>query len=394
MKLLVLLSRVPYPVEKGDKLRAFHQIRCLSKDHEITLCALSEGDPHPEALSVLGQYCRNIHLIPISKFGMIMNVLKVLFNGKPFQIGYFYRSGARGKIRRLIREIKPDHIYCQLIRMSEYVMDVPVKKTLDYQDVFSMGMKRRLAKVAWWKKPVFLIEYRRLLKYEQQVFTRFDGRTIISAPDRELIPHPLRHKVVIVPNGVDHEYFTPGVASKSYDLVFTGNMGYPPNVDAAEYLIREIFPMVKKEIPGVRLLIAGATPHPRLKALQSEEITVSGWMPDIRESYAVSRVFIAPMQIGTGLQNKLLEAMAMKLPCITSPLANSALKAAENKEILVAESAEEYTGHILNLLRNPLLSQAIAEAGHAFVINNYSWERTTGLLHNLIQSLAIQQDKL
>jgi len=386
MKLLVLLSRVPYPIEKGDKLRAFHQIRCLSAIHEITLCALSEGKPHPEALNVLGNYCKHIHLIPITKTGMIINVFKALLNGKPFQVGYFYRSRANRKIQKLILDSKPDHIYCQLIRMSEYVRKVPVKKTLDFQDVFSMGVKRRLAKVALWMKPILLIEYRRLLKYEQQIYDRFDGKTIISAPDRDLIPHPLRHKIVIVPNGVDHEYFASKVSSKNYDLVFTGNMGYPPNVDAAEYLIHAIFPMVKKEIPGVRLLIAGATPHPRLKALQTEEITVSGWVPDIRESYSASRIFIAPMQIGTGLQNKLLEAMAMKLPCITSPLANSALKAAENKEILIAESVEEYTGHILNLLRNPSLSQAIAEAGHEFVKNSYSWERTTALLNDLIQS--------
>lgn len=390
MKLLVLLSRVPYPIEKGDKLRAFHQIRCLSETHEITLCALSEGKPHPEALNVLGKYCKHIHLIPITKFGMIVNVFKALFNGKPFQVGYFYRSRANRKILKLIRDHQPDHIYCQLIRMSEYVREVPVKKTLDFQDVFSTGVKRRLAKVNWWMKPVLLIEYRRLLRYEQQIFDRFDGKTIISAPDRDLIPHPLRHKIVIVPNGVDHEYFTSKASTKTYDLVFTGNMGYPPNVDAAEYLIQEIFPMVKQEIPGVRLLIAGATPHPRLKALQSEEITVSGWVPDIRDSYSASRIFIAPMQIGTGLQNKLLEAMAMKLPCITSPLANSALKAAENKEILVAESSEEYTGHILNLLRNPSLSQAIAEAGYDFVRNNYSWERTTAILDNLIRSSVVQ----
>lgn len=393
MKLFILLSRVPYPTEKGDKLRAFHQIRVLAQHHEIILCALSEGKVHPDALQILGQFCKRVEIIPIRKPGMVWNLVKALFNGKPIQTGYFYRCSVKRKIHKLINETKPDHIYCQLLRVAEYVRNIKIPKTLDYQDVFSTGMLRRLENSKGWMKPFFILEYRRLVKYERVIFNYFDNRTIISAPDRDLIPHPDNKKIVVIPNGVEHDYFFPIERPKTYDLVFTGNMGYPPNVDAAEFLANHIFPQVLKIQPYARLLIAGATPHSRVTALRSDSITVSGWVVDIRESYASSKIFIAPMRIGTGLQNKLLEAMSMKLPCITSPLANSALGAIAEKEILVASEANEYAGHIIRLLTNRELADSIANQGYSFVKENYDWEKTTSMLESLISGTIVNNNK-
>jgi polysaccharide biosynthesis protein PslH len=390
MKLFILLSRVPYPTEKGDKLRAFHQIRVLSAHHEITLCALSEGPVHPEALTILSQYCRRIEIIPIGKTGMIWNVMKALFNGKPIQAGYFYRCKAKRKIHELIRQTTPEHIYCQLLRVADYVRDLPLAKTLDYQDVLSKGMQRRIDSSVWWKKPFFTMEYNRLLKFENRIFNDFNHHTIISAPDRDLIPHPKRNNIVIIPNGVDNSFFSPLARPKIYDLVFTGNMGYPPNVDAAEFLANQIFPLVLKKIPEAHLLIAGATPHSRVLALRCDTVAVSGWVIDIRESYASSKIFIAPMRIGTGLQNKLLEAMSMQLPCITSPLANSALGALEGSEILIGSNPQEYADRIINLLTDLDLAEFLANNGFRFVKTHYDWEKSTGRL----EKLFIENNKL
>jgi hypothetical protein len=143
MKIFVLLSRIPFPIEKGDKLRAYHQIRCLAKDNEIILCALSDAPVHEDAIKVLTEFCKAVHIIRIGKAGMVWNVAKAFFKGKPFQVGYFYRSSAQKEINSLIAKYKPDHIYCQLIRVSDYVKDSDLPKTLDYQDIFSMGAKRR-----------------------------------------------------------------------------------------------------------------------------------------------------------------------------------------------------------------------------------------------------------
>ncbi len=390
MKIFVLLSRVPYPIEKGDKLRAFHHIRCLAQNHEIVLCALSDSSVHPEALNILGEICKAVHIIPIKPAGMIWNLLKAFVNGNPLQVGYFYRSSAQARISELIKQHKPDHIFCQLIRVSEYVKELPIPKTLDYQDIFSMGAKRQAETAPFWKRPFLLLEYRRLLNYEKSIFDKFDHKCIISAPDRELLSHPNRNKVVIIPNGVDHDFFQPLARPKKFDIVFTGNMGYPPNIDAAHFIAKDIFPLVLKKIPTATLLIAGANPHASVKSLQSANINVSGWMPDIRESYATSRIFIAPMCIGTGLQNKLLEAMSMKLPCITSPLANQALGAAVNQEILVGISAEQYAGHIIGLLQDESKASDLAENGFRFVKQNFSWEKSAAMIEKLFNTHKIK----
>ncbi|MEI7895461.1 MAG: glycosyltransferase [bacterium] len=384
MRLFFILPRVPYPTEKGDKLRAFHQIKQLSKHHEIILCALNDGDLHEDAIPVLKRYVKAIHIIPISKASIAFNLFKTLFSNKPLQVGYFYNASSAAKIHKLIEEYKPDHIFCQLIRVAEYVKGISIPKTLDYQDVFSKGVERRLATAPFYMKPFLKIEYNRLLQYEHDAYEAFDNKIIISAPDRDLIPHPGRNNIVVVANGVDTGFFRPIEAPKEYDLVFTGNMGYPPNIKSAEFLVNEILPEVLPHKPGLRLLIAGASPHLRVMVLKSAQVTVSGWVPDMRDCYAGARIFIAPMQIGTGLQNKLLEAMAMKVPCITSPLAFQALNARDGEDILVAGTPKEYAAHILMLLDNPEKAARIAQNGYDFVQRNFNWETETEKINKLI----------
>ena len=151
------------------------------------------------------------------------------------------------------------------------------------------------------------------------------------------------------------QHFTPQEQDAEYDLLFTGNMNYPPNIDSVIFLVQKVLPLVRKERPGTSLLISGVDPSPSVRDLARVDplVTVSGWVKDIRSSYAAARIFIAPMQIGTGLQNKLLEAMAMRMPCITSPLANNAVGAPVDDAILIGNTPEEYAAHILRLLSDP-----------------------------------------
>ena len=384
MKIFVLLSRFPYPLEKGDKLRAYNQIKYLSENHEIHLCALNDAKISNKHLDALKPFCKSINVINLTKAGSAWNIIRAFFNGKPLQVGYFFSSSGKKKIHNLINEIKPDHIFCQLLRVAEYVKDLDIPKTLDYQDVFSKGVERRIEKSPWYKKFILKTEYQRLLNYEEEIFSYFDNLTIISEPDRELIPHPDRNKIAIVINGVDVDFFKPMNIKKEYDLVFIGNMGYPPNINAAKYLAEKIMPLVHKKLPEARLTLAGATPHPDVQALENEKITVTGWMDDIRESYAKAKIFIAPMQIGTGLQNKLLEAMAMKIPCITSGLANKALEAIPEKEILVGNSPEEFADHIFRLLEDDQLSKNLSENAYKLVHSKYNWDGATKKLEQLI----------
>jgi sugar transferase (PEP-CTERM/EpsH1 system associated) len=386
MKLFIVLSRVPYPLDKGDKLRAFQFIRFLSEYHDIYLFCLNDKRLHPEAISQLKQYCKAIHIFNLSKTGIFFNLIKTFFSGKPFQVGYFYNSKAKRKLNALIEDIKPDHIFCQLARMAEYVRNIDIAKTLDYQDVFSYGIKRRLQSETVYLLPVLKSEYKRMLKYENEIFSSFDHKLIISKADRDLIPHPDRNQIHVLPNGVDVSYYKPVTTEKEIDVLFTGNMSYPPNIDACQFLVNEILPLVHEKMPNVRLMLAGSSPHFLVRKLESEHVIITGWVDDMRQMYAKTKIFIAPMRMGTGLQNKLLEAMAMQLPCITTALANDALKASVGEKILLSSSAAGHARNICELLENKELADKIALNGYNFVIENYNWERNIVLLNQIINN--------
>ena len=387
MKIFVLLPRIPYPLEKGDKLRAFNQIRQFAKRNEIILCALNDNPKvsEQEAFRALQPYCQSINFIKITKSQILLGLVRAFFKGLPLQCGYFYIRKAAKKVDTLIAKHKPEILYCQLLRTAEYIRHKDLPKAIDYQDIFSYGMKRRADIASCVTKPIFNMEYHRLKRHEAAVFEDFDICTIISEPDRALFSHEKRDEILIIPNGVDHDYFKPQECEKKYDLVFTGNMSYPPNVNAVDYLANEILPLVWKTLPDVKLYIAGATPDPKVKKAASDRIIVSGWLDDIRTAYAQSRVFIAPMRIGTGLQNKLLEAMSMGLPAITSPLANASLGAKPDEEILVGSNANELAQHIITLLTDKEKAEHVAQAGFDFTNRVYDWGKATERLEEAMR---------
>ena len=388
MKIFVLLPRIPYPLEKGDKLRAFNQIKQLSKHNEIVLCALNDDSKVSEqdAFHALQPYCQSINFIKITKPQIALGLVRAFCKGLPLQCGYFFNRKASKRINALIAKHKPDMLFGQLLRVAEYIRHKSLPKTMDYQDIFSYGMKRRADIASPITRPIYNMEYHRLKRYEAAIFDDFDVKAIISEPDRTLFPHEKRNEILIIPNGVDHDYFKPQECEKRYDLVFTGNMSYPPNVNAVEYLAEEIMPIVWKTLPETKLYIAGATPDPKVKKAASDKIIVSGWLDDIRDAYAQSRVFIAPMRIGTGLQNKLLEAMSMRLPAITSPLANASLGAKPNEEILIGSNAEEVAQHIITLLTDKEKAERLAQAGFDFTNRVYDWGKATAIMENAMIS--------
>lgn len=385
MKVLVLLSRFPYPLEKGDKLRGFHQIKELSKQHEIVLIALSDQSVSNENIVILKKYCSRVEVIRLYKTKIFLRLIyKLLFSKESLQVSYFYSKSAQKKINSIIETEKPNHIYCQLVRVSEYVKNYSIKKTLDYMDALARGMERRVETAPFYIKPFLKIETTRLKRYEHDIFNYFENKTIITKQDKELIVHIKNDNIVVVPNGVSYDTFKIKEVENKFDLIFTGNMSYPPNVEAAVYLVKEIMPIVWRTKPDTKLAIVGANPDVRISLLKSKQIEVTGWVNDISDYYSASKVFVAPMFIGTGLQNKLLEAMAMKLPCITSELVNNALGAKNDYEILIGKSAQDFSEKILTLLKDNELYNRISENGYNFVKQNYTWEGNTEILNQLI----------
>ncbi len=388
MKIFVIVSRIPYPLEKGDKLRAYHQLRYLAKSHEVHLCCLSDRQPDQSAIAHLESVCASVEVIRLSRFLIFFRLFLALFSSRPFQVHYFYQRAAARMVAQLIESIKPDHIYCQLIRCSEYVKHIHhIPKTLDYMDAFNKGMERLSDRSTFFMRRVWRIEARRLVRYENLIFDYFDFHTIISKQDRDLIYHPKRKSIAVVPNGVDTDFFVSGVKKARQTVVFTGNMSYPPNIDTAEILAIEVMPLVRKQLPNAELLLAGAAPHPRVSALSQEPHTqVTGWMDDIRVAYTSGTVFAAPLRIGTGLQNKLLEAMSMELPCVTSTLANNALGATSGEHLCIADDSEGCAKEIIRLLQDQDEQHRLGNAARAFVVGRYSWDGATKKLTELMVS--------
>jgi sugar transferase (PEP-CTERM/EpsH1 system associated) len=385
MKILVALSRVPYPLDKGDKLRAWHQLKELKKEHEIYLFCLDDtakGIEHKEKLKEIATF---IEICPLPKWGIALRTIQALFSKKPFQTWYFNSLNARRKLKKIITSYNPDHIFVQMIRTTELVKNEHrIAKTLDFMDALSKGAERRIKEERGLKKLFWKIEWHRLIGYENLMFDYFDNKLIISDQDRDLIYHQDRKKIYIVPNGVDTSYYAPIKKEAEFELVFVGNLSYLPNIQAAQIIANEIIPKLNTVGIKAKLLISGASPSSEIKALEGSQVSVKGWVDDIRAAYSNGKIFVAPMQIGTGMQNKLLEAMSMGVPVITTPLAWKAIGGEHRKELLIANDTAEFANGIAELLSNENLYRQISENARDYVLKNYSWENEINKLNKII----------
>lgn len=391
MKILFVTSRFPFPLEKGDKLRAYNFIRILSQKHEVHLFALAEKTPLSADFSELEKYCKSIIFVRLSRFQIVLNLVNALFSKLPFQVAYFRFKKAAEKLAFSASEIQPDVAFFHLIRTAEYVNSVSEKtpSIIDYMDAFSVGVQRRIETENVLTRWFWKAEYKRLLRYERAVFGRFDAHTIISEQDKNHLPFSEKSAVTVVPNGVEILPFC--VYEKKYDIIFAGNMNYPPNIEAVNYLVKQIMPLVWQQIPNANVVIAGANPSISVQNLASEKVKITGWVDDISVCYNASKILVAPMLISIGLQNKLLEAMSFGVPCVTSVLANNALKAEHGKQIFEAEKPADYADFIVNLLQNPQLYQMISMESYKFALENYSWKKSADLLEKILHDLPKKQ---
>lgn len=375
MKLMVVLPRVPYPLDKGDKLRAYHMLHELSLSCKLYVCCIADSAPDKKAEKVLSEFCEEVHFFPISKMRSAAGALQSFFNGKPLQVGYFYSAAIHGEIVKQASRIEPDKIIFQLVRTAQYSEGLPADKlVIDYMDAFSEGYKRMAEKSFGLNRCLYAAEAKRLRQYETDVFNKFSKHLIISAQDRELIQNSGRHTIEVISNGVDTHYFQPNGQEKIYDLHFHGNMSYLPNIDCAQYIARQLLPELNRRGTKVRLLISGAAPHATVKALaKRNETEVTGWIEDVRQAYSASKIFIAPLQLGTGIQNKILEAIAMGVPCVISAGAAKALLLQHGKHVLIGNTPAEYCDHIEFLLKNRDTGKKLADAALAHVQQNFKW---------------------
>lgn len=394
MKILVALPRFPYPLEKGDKLRAYNQIKELSKNNEIYLFCVSHTKVLPEHVEQLRPYCQDICCVNSPKLVNYKNIVRNYLHTKSLQIGYWDSRKARKAVKEFVRKVQPDVIYSQMVRTMPWISRLPYPKVMDYQDALSMNTERRMDQTRGLWHYILHFEFKMLRSTEYNAFKIFDALTIISEPDSDAIPRPKNGEIHIIPNGVDFDFFdrtklpSPAGAAPKWDIVFCGNMGYEPNVHAAQYLVKEVMPLVWKEVPGTTVLLAGANPKHGVSNLASDKVSVSGYVADIRECYAASSIFVAPMLTGSGLQNKLLEAMAMQLPCVTTSIANDSLGARDGSEVLIGDNAEAFAAHIVSLLRDADKRASLAQSGRQYALDHFSWETSCQQLEAVLKSVV------
>lgn len=369
MRLVVVSSRFPYPLITGDRLRIFHQIRLLSKTWDICLISLSDTKVKPEHREELEKYCEEVHIFSLPRWKSAASLSKNVFKTLPFQVSYFYDKAIHKKIRDVAHSYKADIAYFQLIRTALYARDIGVPTVIDFMDSFSTIAERDAEFSSGLRSMVFRKEAEKLRVFEKDISHLFTGKTVISQNDKELLG---MDDPRVISNGVDVDYFKPEDDITEFDLCFIGNLGYAPNQRAVENLVKKILPRIVYKNPNVTLLIAGARPSHKILSLSNKHISVMGDVKDIRNAYKLSKLFIAPIYTGAGQQNKILEAMAMGLPCITTHIVNSSIGASP-EEIKIGFSNKDFVNHAIDLLYDKNLYIEQRYRGLELVRTRFSW---------------------
>ena len=384
--LVVLSPRFPYPIEKGDKLRLFHQLQALKSHFRIHLISLSDIKIEDKHLEVIDELVHDNRILLQSSHRKVKAAIRSTFGRKALQVNYYSEKKLYNKIHKLLGDINPDLIYVQLVRCAHMVMHWEGPKAIDYMDAMSLNMKREARSQVLLKRWIFRLEAQRILKAEVEYQSYFDKKFIISSPDQSYLEGNGVKGLKVISNGVDTSFFDPTdfEVEVTYDLCFVGNMGYLPNVLAAEFLVNEIVGDSSREWS---VLIAGARPHQRVKRLSKKHVTVTGWVDDIRTSYVSAKLIVAPIFSGAGQQNKILEAMALGRVCVTTTQVNEAIGATDGREIVIASSREEFREKIKELLNNNEMCERIGKNARNFVVENFQWERTGELLKNELLEL-------
>lgn len=371
LKILMITSRLPYPLDKGDKLRAFYQLQNLSQMHEVHVMSIVDTDPNINDVLYLRSKVFSCHIMRITSWQRVKSLFNALWSKTPLQVAWFYSKSIKRYVERQSAEINADIIICQLARTAHYLPSGNAFKTLDYMDAFGIGMVKRASISSGILKWLYALESKRTLNYEIQIASKFDKLVIISEQDKSQMRITSTKEIDVVPNGIDEAFFEELNTEKKFDVVFVGNLNYLPNIEAAEYLVNEIFPYLPK---STTCLLAGKSPHQRVLNLASSQIIIAANVVDIREAYGQGRVMCAPLWSGTGQQNKILEAMAIGVPCVTTSSVNSAIGAQEGVEILIAENANDFASSIQKLLGDKMLNESMSSEAKWYVRQTFQWK--------------------
>lgn len=380
MKILFIANRFPYPPFRGDKLKIYNLCKRLSEKNEVHLITFTEQKSDLQYLDKLSPIFKRMEIVHLPKLQSLFYSALGLFQKLPLQVQYFKSNEFASRLKQLLAEEKYDAIHVQHIRMAQYA--IPYKqyfRILDLPDAFSLYWQRRKeVPRSLLSRMLDNIESKRVIKYEEYVLNEFNLNLVCSQEDQEfLIKTHHVSNIELLPNGVDNQQFKPGKHDYSHNetLLFTGNMDYDPNVDAVVYFVDEILPTIVNAFPNVKFVIAGQRPIDKVKALDNgKNVFVTGFIPDLSETYNSASVVVAPLRFGAGTQNKVLEAMSMGIPVVCSNIGFKGLGINDGEGAFMRLGASDFSEQVIKLLSDEALRNTTGKKGIEVIEKSFTWE--------------------
>jgi len=392
--LLYLVHRIPYPPNKGDKIRAWHIFDFLRQHYRVHLgCFVDDpGDCQHEA--PLRAQCASSHFEPLHPLAARLRSTRGLWTAEAMSVPYYRSAG----MARWVNETLACHPISTALAfstpMAQY-LPPSLHRVLDMVDVDSQKWRAYSETQSWPLSAFYRREADCLLRYERAMAQQFDHVTLVSPAETALFQRlapESRDRISHFSNGTDSDYFAPqDTLPNPYQpgqtaIVFTGAMNYWPNVDAVLWFAREVLPPLLRTFPKLQFHIAGARPDQRVLALQqSPAVKVSGTVPDIRPYLQHADLAVAPLRIARGIQNKVLEAMSMQKAVVVTPQALEGIRAAPGQDLLLAEDAAQYTEQIERLLNSQELARTIGICARARILSDYRWQENLKHIASLLQ---------
>jgi sugar transferase (PEP-CTERM/EpsH1 system associated) len=398
VKVLFLAHRIPFPPNKGDKIRAFNILKYLATRHEVYLACLVDDESDLQFVPEIGQRVERFVFDRIRPRIKKLLALPGLLGSRPITVGYFYSSGLQKQIDDIIDTVDVDAFLCSSSPMAEYLFRSRHASTkigaairvMDLIDVDSCKWRQYAEQSPPWTSWIYRCEAEYLAKYEQRIARAFDHVLVVSEQEKSVFPGGGdTPNLKAMSNGVDLEFFKPdrsGARTPTRPtLVFTGAMDYMPNIDGIRWFVESVLPRIRVAVPDVELLIVGSKPTPEVVRLgRLQGVVVTGFVEDVRKYLARASVCIAPLRVARGIQNKVLEAMAMGKAVVCTPQAHEGIRAKSGKELVVAEGIDDFAAATVDLLLEQGRTSQLGLAARQCVEREYSWEDNLKLLDSIL----------
>lgn len=397
MNILYVCHRFPYPPKRGGKIRPFNMIRHLTaQGHSVTVCSLVRSPEEAEEGRGIAPHCAAFEMgavrEPVQFARMVANLPRLT----PSSMGYFYSPDLQRRIRTLLSSQRFDLIFVHCSSVAQYVEDVQgIPKILDFGDMDSQKWLEYANYKPWPLSWGYTLEGSKVLWAEKRLARKFDLCTATTRAERETLDgYGTGARTDWFPNGVDATFFAP--TDEPYDpetISFIGRMDYYPNQECMQRFCDQVWPLLLARRPGMKLLIVGADPSQEMRRLgERSGVTVTGSVPDVRPFVRRSAAMVAPLAIARGTQNKILEAMAMGVPVITSSIAAGGVDAVPGEHLRVADTPEQLAGAVLNVVQDPLERQRLSLNGRQRVLSNHDWAQSMKRMDEIIRTVLDRKE--